>query len=148
MRQLLAHRNARLYLCGQIVSLFGDSALWLAMGIWIKVLTGSSAEAGLSFFALALGSLCGPAGGMLADRVRRRPLLITVNLATAAMVLLLLLVRDRHQVWLIYAVMFGYGVSGSVLGPAQTALVQASCRPGCSGRPTACCRPRSRACGW
>jgi MFS family permease len=125
MRQLLAHRNARLYLCGQIVSLFGDSALWLAMGIWIKVLTGSSAEAGLSFFALALGSLCGPAGGMLADRVRRRPLLITVNLATAAMVLLLLLVRDRHQVWLIYAVMFGYGVSGSVLGPAQTALVQA-----------------------
>jgi MFS family permease len=125
MRRLLAHRNARLYLAGQIVSLFGDSALWLAMGIWIKVLTGSSAAAGLSFFALALGSLCGPAGGMLADRVRRRPLLITVNLATAGLVLLLLLVRDRHEVWLIYAVLFGYGVSGSVLDPAQTALVQA-----------------------
>ena len=125
MRRLLTHRNARLYLSGQIMSLFGDGALWLAMGIWIKVLTGSSAAAGLSFFALALGSLCGPAGGMLADRVRRRPLLITVNLATAGLVLLLLLVRDRQQVWLIYTVMFGYGVSGSVLGPAQTALVQA-----------------------
>jgi MFS family permease len=125
MRRLLAHRDARLYLSGQVMSLFGDSALWLAMGIWIKVLTGSSAAAGLSFFALALGSLCGPLGGMLADKVRRRPLLIVTNLATAGLVLLLLLVRDRHQVWLIYTVMFGYGVSGSTLGPAQTALVQA-----------------------
>ena len=125
MRRLLAHRNARLYLSGQAMSLLGDGALWLAMGIWIKVLTGSSAAAGLSFFALALGSLCAPLGGMLADKVRRRPLLIVTNLATAGLVLLLLLVRDRHQVWLIYAVMFGYGVSGSILGPAQTALVQA-----------------------
>jgi MFS family permease len=125
VRRLLAHRNARLYLAGQVVSLFGDSALWLAMGIWIKVLTGSSAAAGLSFFALALGSLCGPLGGLLADKVRRRPLLIVTNLATAGLVLLLLLVRGRDQVWLIYAVMFGYGVSGSILGPAQTALVQA-----------------------
>ena len=125
MRQLLAYRNARLYLSGQVMSLLGDGALWLAMGIWIKVLTGSSSAAGLSFFALALGSLCGPLGGMLADKVRRRPLLIVTNLATAGLVLLLLLVRDRDQVWLIYAVMFGYGVSGSILGPAQTALVQA-----------------------
>ncbi len=125
MRELLAHRNARLYLSGQVISLLGDGALWLAMGIWIKVLTGSSSAAGLSFFALALGSLCGPLGGMLADKVRRRPLLIATNLATAGLVLLLLLVRDRDQVWLIYAVMFGYGVSGSILGPAQTALVQA-----------------------
>jgi MFS family permease len=125
MRQLLAHRNARLYLSGQVMSLLGDGALWLAMGIWIKVLTGSSSAAGLSFFALALGSLCGPLGGMLADKMRRRPLLIATNLATAGLVLLLLLVRDRDQVWLIYAVMFGYGVSGSILGPAQTALVQA-----------------------
>ena len=125
MRQLLAYRNARLYLSGQVMSLLGDGALWLAMGIWIKVLTGSSSAAGLSFFALALGSLCGPLGGLLADKVRRRPLLVVTNLATAGLVLLLLLVRDRDQVWLIYAVMFGYGVSGSILGPAQTALVQA-----------------------
>ncbi len=125
MRRLLADRNARLYLSGQILSTFGDSALLLAAAIWIKALTGSSAAAGLTFFALALGSLCAPLGGMLADRLPRRGLLIVANLVTAAMVLLLLLVRDRGQVWLIYAVMFGYGLSGSVIGPAQTALVQA-----------------------
>jgi len=125
MRALLRNRNARLYLTGQVISLFGDSALWLAMAIWIKVLTGSSSAAGLSWFALAVGSLFGPLGGVLADRFRRRPILVATNLATAGLVLLLLLVRDRHQVWLIYTVMFGYGVSGSLLGPAQTALVQA-----------------------
>jgi len=125
MRRLLSDRNTRLYLAGQVMSLLGDSALWLAIAIWIRVITGSFSAAALSWFALATGSLFGPLGGMLADRVRRRPLLVATNLATAGLVLLLLLVRDRHQVWLIYLVMFGYGVSGSLLGPAQTALVQA-----------------------
>ena len=34
MRRLLARRDARLYLCGQALSLFGDTAMWLALGIW------------------------------------------------------------------------------------------------------------------
>lgn len=125
MRELLACRNVRVYISGQILSTFGDSALVLALGIWIKGLTGSSSAAGLVFFALSLGTLCGPLGGLLADRVRRRPLLITANLMSAGLVLLLLLVHNRHGVWLIYAVAFGYGLSFSVLGPAQRALVQA-----------------------
>jgi MFS family permease len=122
---VLAARDARLYLTGQVLSQLGDSVLWMALGIWVKELTGSAAAAGLSFFALALGSLCGPLGGMLADRMRRRRLLIVTNLASACLVLALLLVRDRHQVWLIYAVLVGYGVSGAVLGPAQSGLLQA-----------------------
>ena len=42
MRTLLAHRDARFYLAGQVLSTVGDNALWLAMGIWVKILTGSS----------------------------------------------------------------------------------------------------------
>ncbi len=42
MRALLAHRDARFYLAGQALSTVGDNALWLAMGIWVKILTGSS----------------------------------------------------------------------------------------------------------
>jgi Na+/melibiose symporter-like transporter len=124
VRALLAHRDARIYLGGQVLSIFGDSALVLAMGIWIKILTGSSAAAALLFFTQALGSLLGPLGGMLADRVRRRPLLIGTNLATAALVLLLLAVHGRPQIWLVYVVGFGYGLSYAVLVPAQTALLQ------------------------
>jgi MFS family permease len=80
MRQLLARRDTRIYLSGQLFSLFGDSSLWLAMGIWVKTLTGSNAAAGLVFFFFTAPSLLAPALGLLADRVRRRPLLLVTNI--------------------------------------------------------------------
>ena len=124
MRELLRDHDASLCLGGQVVSAFGDSALWLAMGIWIKLLTGSTSLAGLSFFALALGALTGPLSGWLVDRARRRRLLIAANTVAMVMVLLLLLVQRGSQVWLIYAVVVGYGAASALIGPAQTALVQ------------------------
>jgi MFS family permease len=123
MRSLLAHRDARIYLAGQMFSLFGDSSLWLAMGIWVKTLTGSNAQAGLVFFFFTAPSLLAPAFGLLADRVRRRPLLLAANIFTAVAVLALLAVRGPGQVWLIDAVMCAYGISYMVLGPAQSALL-------------------------
>jgi MFS family permease len=123
MRQLLARRDARIYLSGQLFSLFGDSSLWLAMGIWVKTLTGSNAQAGLVFFFFTAPSLLAPALGLLADRVRRRTLLLVTNILTAGAVLALLAVAGPGQVWLIDTVMFAYGLSYGVLGPAQSALL-------------------------
>jgi MFS family permease len=123
MRQLLAHRDGRLYLAGQSLSLVGDNALWLAMAIWVKLLTGSSSAAGLTIFALVSGMLLAPATGLLADRVRRRPLLLITNLAAAGLVCLLLAVGGRGQVWLIYPVMFGYGALNGLIAAAQTAFL-------------------------
>lgn len=88
-------------------------------------MTGSAAAAGLTFFVFAVGSLGGPLGGVLVDRVRRRPLLIVGNLATALVVLSLLLVRGPGGIWLIYLVMVLYGFSASVLGSAGAAMLQA-----------------------
>jgi MFS family permease len=123
MRRLFAHRDARLYLIGQSLSVTGDSALWLAMAIWVKILTHSNSEAGFTFFAFIAGMLSAPLCGLLADRVRRRPLLIWANLGSAALVCLLLLAQHRSEVWLIYAVMFGYGVLNSLIMVAQTAFL-------------------------
>ena len=123
MRRLLANRDARVYLAGQVFSLFGDSCLWLAMGIWARTLTGSNAQAGLVFFFYTAPALLAPALGLLADRVRRRPLLLAVNVLTAGAVLALLAVHGPGQVWLIDGVMLAYGVSSQVMGPAQSALL-------------------------
>jgi MFS family permease len=123
MRRLFAHRDARTYLAGQSLSVIGDSALWLAMGIWVKILTGSNSAAGLTFFAFTCGVMLAPVSGMIVDRMRRRPLLIAANLLTAAGVCALLLVHGRGQVWLIYLVMFGYGAANSLITSAQTALL-------------------------
>jgi MFS family permease len=123
MRRVLARRDMRLFLAGHTLSVFGDTALWLALGVWAKELTGSSAAAGMVFFFLAAPQLISPLCGMVVDRARRRPLLIVANLATAAAVLPLLLVHDRGDVWILYAVTAAYGVSFTVLGAGGSALL-------------------------
>jgi MFS family permease len=123
MKQLLRHRDARIYLSGQTLSTIGDTALWLAMGIWVKILTRSNAAAGLVFFFVVAGIAMAPLTGVIVDRVRRRPLALWANLVAAALVCTLLMVHGRGQVWLIYLVMFGYGAMTALLTSAQTALV-------------------------
>ncbi len=118
----LERRNARIYLTGLGCSLVGNSALSLVAGIWVKSLTGSSSQAGLVSVCIYLPSLVGPLGGMLADRVRQRMLLIGLDVASAVIVLTLALVRSRDQVWLIYAVVLWYGTALTLSGPAESAL--------------------------
>jgi MFS family permease len=124
MRHLLADRNTRLLLYGQTLSSFGDWAMLIVLAIWMKSLTHSNALAGLTFFVFAAGSLLAPLGGLLADRVRRRPLMIAADCVLGAFVLVLLLVHDRNDAWLIYAVAFAYGAIGTVFFPARAALLK------------------------
>jgi MFS family permease len=98
--------------------------MFIVLAIWMKTLTGSSARAGLVFFVLGLGSLAGPLGGLLADRLRRRPLMIACDCVLGASVLALLLVHDRDTAWLIYLVALLYGLVGTVFYPAQAALLR------------------------
>jgi MFS family permease len=122
MGRLLTMRNAQLYLAGTALSLFGDTALFLAVAVWVKILTGSNGAAGLIFFILGVPALFAPASGLLVDRVRRRPLLMLANVTTGAMVLLLLLVHGKGDVWLIYLVVFLYGASYTIINSAQSAM--------------------------
>jgi MFS family permease len=123
VKKLLSIPNARLYISGQVVSIFGDASMWLAMGIWVKSLTGSSSAAGLVFFAFGLPQLFSPVTGILVDRFRRRPVLIVTNLILGVVVLSLFLVHGKGDVWIIYVVMVLYGLSYNVLGAAGTALL-------------------------
>jgi MFS family permease len=123
VRRLMALRDARLYLAGQALSLLGDLSLSLAMGVWVKQLTGSSGAAGLTFVAFLLPQLASPLAGMIVDRTRRRPLLIAVNLASALAVAPLVLVHDAGDVWMVYAVSLALGTSAMVQGAGQSALL-------------------------
>ncbi|WP_052441632.1 MFS transporter [Streptacidiphilus anmyonensis] len=125
MRVLMAHRGIRLFLLGQTVSMLSDSVLWLTVAIWARMLTGSSSAAGLSFFMLGLGSVGSPVGGALADRLPRRALLAAANAAAAGLVLLLVFVHGAGQLWLMYVVMFGSGLTTGTLASTQTSLLQA-----------------------
>ena len=122
MRGAFADRRFRRLLIGNSLSTFGDTALYLTLGIWAKSLTHSNAAAGSVFLALGIPALFGPLTGHLADRLPRRPLLIGANAGTAAIVLSLLAVHSRAQLWIIYLVAFCYGISFSVLGSAGAGL--------------------------
>lgn len=124
MRKLLAYRDLRLLLAAEVTSAFGDWAMFIVLAVWMNHLTGSAWRAGLVFFALALGSLAGPLGGLLADRFRRRPLMIASDVALGLVVLVLLVVDGRQNAWVIYLVAVLYGAVGTVFYPARSALMR------------------------
>jgi MFS family permease len=123
MRQLLAIRDARVFLAGWTLSQFGDWALIIVLAVWAKALTDSNASAGLVFFALAAPSIFAPLAGLVVDRVRRRPLLITVYSIEAVATLSLLFVHDRGDVWILYAMAVFIGTFGTLAASARSALM-------------------------
>ncbi|MFE9024193.1 MFS transporter [Streptomyces sp. NPDC007808] len=121
--RVLSDRNARLYLTASVISGFGTSALWLVSGVWVKDLTGSDGLAALCVLAMWAPTLAGPLLGTLADRTRRRPLLIGANLLMAALLPSLVTIDSPGRVWLLFAVLFVYGAAGVVHHAAESALV-------------------------
>jgi hypothetical protein len=123
-RSLLRQRPFRVLLAGQTLTLFGDLALILVLGVWAKNLTGSVSAGGAAFFAMIAPTLFAPLLGCVVDRYPRRRVLIVNDLVTAAGLLPLLLVQGPGTVWIIYAVAAFYGFSQQVFFAARAALLQ------------------------
>ncbi|MFD8253426.1 MFS transporter [Streptomyces werraensis] len=121
--RVLRDRTAGRCLTAVVVSGFGTSALWLASGVWVKDLTGSDGLAALCLLAMWAPTLAGPVLGTLADRHRRRPLLVALSLFMAALLLTLCAVDAPGELWLLYTVLFVYGAAGTVHDAAESALV-------------------------
>ncbi len=125
MKALLGRRDVRLLLGGQSLSMFGDWAMIIALGIWARVLTGSNAEAGLVFLCFGVTGMIAPLGGLVVDRLPKRPLMIATHLALAGVMCLLLLVHTRSQMWLLYAITVLYGLGGDVFAAARSSMLKA-----------------------
>jgi MFS family permease len=122
VRELFKLRNFRIYFIGSTVDTVGDMAFWLASAIWVRELTGSTARAGLTIMFLCVGTLLSPLTGVIVDRMPRKKTLMTVNAFTALVVLSLATVHDARGVWLIYLVLFVYGLSGAITTAAFSGL--------------------------
>jgi Major Facilitator Superfamily len=68
-------------------------------------------------------ALVGPAAGVVVDRVNRRRLMIAADLVRGVMILFLLLVRTRDQVWLVYVIMACTMTASGFFEPARTATI-------------------------
>ena len=124
MIAVLRRPDFRLLFAGVFATMFGESALLLVLAIWVKDLTGSNSLAGITLFAIVAPALVAPLLGWVVDRFRRRPFLIVVILATVAVLLPLLLVQDRRQLWLIYSVAMLYGATMILTSAALQGLIK------------------------
>jgi MFS family permease len=123
VRRLLQDRNFRLLLSGQTLTMFGDVALFLALGIWVKDLTGSDGAAGAVFFAISLPAFLAPFAGVYIDRLSRRMVMLVNDLAIGVLVLALFFVTSEDRVWIIYAVALIYGGSQQIFFAARSGLL-------------------------
>ncbi|MFD5450898.1 MFS transporter [Streptomyces sp. NPDC003470] len=121
--RVLRDRNVAFYFSGVVISSFGSSAMALAAGVWAKALTGSDSLAALTTFCVWAPMLFGPVIGTIADRFRRRPLLIWSHLAMAALLPALVVVDSEDRVWILFTVLIVYGVSTVLMDAAEAAMV-------------------------
>ena len=103
---LRTNRNFRLLFFGQTVSQLGDWFNSVAVFALLLDLTGSAtAVAWMMIVQFLPMAVIGPIAGVVVDRVDRRRIMIAADLVRGVLVLGLLLVRTREQVWLAYVVM-------------------------------------------
>jgi MFS family permease len=122
----LRHRNYRLWFWGQMTSLFGTWMQTTAQGFLIYQLTHSSAYLGYVGFAYGVPSwLFMLYGGVVADRVSKRKLLIITQsiMMILAFILSALVFSHTVQAWHILLLAFGLGSANAFDAPARQAFV-------------------------
>ena len=105
MSLLRRNRDFRALFFASVISLGGDWFLWVAINGLIYEATGKALYVGLSILAQEFAFfLASPIGGMLADRIDRRKLMIVCDLARAIICVAFLLV-GRDTIWLAYVLL-------------------------------------------
>ena len=118
--------NYRRYFSGQVVSITGNWMQTVAE-MWLMVqLTGNGLTVGVTAALQFLPMLLfAPWGGLLADRVSKRRLLIITQtlMAIPALTLWLLTVNGSVEVWMVFALVFVRGSVNAVDNPARQSFV-------------------------
>lgn len=123
----LFRRDFTMVVTGQIISLFGNAILRFALPLYLLQVTESASLFGIvtacSFLPVIVLSLL---GGVLADRVNKRNIMVLLDFSTAALMLLFCLLLGKiPPVGLLLAVMMLlYGIQG-IYQPAVQASIPA-----------------------
>jgi MFS family permease len=119
-------RNYRLFFLGQVVSLTGTWMQSVAQAWLVLRLTGSGVALGttaaLQFLPVMLA---GPWGGVVADRVDKRRLIMGTQAAAAGLALTLGVLTGTGVVrlWMVYGLAFGLGLINVLDMPARQSFV-------------------------
>lgn len=119
------NRNFLMVVVGQIISLFGNAILRFALPLYLLNETGSAALFGIvSACAFIPMIVLSPVGGIFADRVNKRNIMVVLDFATALLVLAVALLLGKiNLVALLFGAMFIlYGVQGAYQPAVQASI--------------------------
>lgn len=122
----LSNANFRRYFVGQSVSMAGTWMQAVAQSWLVLQLTGSGTALGSVIALQTLPVLLfAPYGGLLADRLDKRRLMIGLQstMGLLAALLGLLTVTGSVELWHVYAIAFLLGLNNSIESPARQAFV-------------------------
>lgn len=125
MNEKLFSKDFTLVVIGQIVSLFGNATIRFALPLYLLNLTGSSALYGtVTACAFVPAILLSPIGGIVADRVNKRNIMVALDFFTAAVILGFSLLREGGQMVLLLTVtmMLLYGIAGAYQPAVQASI--------------------------
>lgn len=119
-------RDFRLLVGATAISLLGDHAVTIALTFAVLALTGSMTDVGLVLTARITAMIAFVlVGGVWADRVSRRGLMVGADLVRAVVQagLAFLLLRGSAGIWMLVALQLVHGTAGAFYRPAGSAVV-------------------------
>ena len=125
MEQKLFSKDFTLVVIGQIISLFGNAAVRFALPLYLLNQTGSSALYGtVTACAFIPAILLSPVGGVVADRVNKRNIMVTLDFFTAGVITVFSLLMGMADLVLLTTVvlMLLYGISGAYQPSVQASI--------------------------
>lgn len=125
MSQKLFSKDFTLVVIGQIISLFGNAAIRFALPLYLLNLTGSSTLYGtVTACALIPSILLSPVGGIVADRVNKRNIMVVLDFFTAAVILAFSILMDSVPLvpLLTVTLMLLFGIAGAYQPSVQASI--------------------------
>ena len=123
---VLRRRNFRLLFAGQTISVLGDRMVAVALAFAVLQIGGSASAVGLVLAAKVLPSAATAlVGGVLADRVSRRTVMVGADLVRVASqgTMAALLISGSAEVWTLAVLAAIGGAASGFFGPASIGLL-------------------------
>lgn len=126
--ETLYHRDFTLMILGQIISLFGNAILRFALSLYVLDTTGSAAIfGGILAVSMIPTVLISPLGGLLADRVNRRNIMVVLDYTTAALIACFALFFLDTGILPVAVIMVLLSVIQSIYQPSVQACIPVLC---------------------
>jgi predicted MFS family arabinose efflux permease len=123
-RLIGGNRNFRRLWSAQVVSEIGDWFYTLTIYNLLLQLTGRAGSVALALVLQVLPqTFIGPTAGVVNDRLRRKQVMIASDIGRMLIVLCMLFIRSKEQVWIVYPLLMAETLLVAFFEPARNAVI-------------------------